>query len=1568
MNISAHLSRRLSAATIAVVGFVSPMVSQQIPNVSADTAIADYGTDSINLQTLTPMFVAPIRTKGGVSVSLGLASLCTVVNNTWECGAQNVGGPRYSYLPIAQVSGLLGYALQTSTTGTTLCPSNGQFYGTLGNWVLEDRSYNRFTSLGGYIITNCPNQSQSSTTTDGSGLTLTLKSDASGNMTASLSDKFGNATNSIPLNGPTIYYPSSVSDTFGNVVSGTVTSSITEPLSPSDPALIETAQNSQGIPTAWKYHDPANIYRNITLSTGSITLSSSLGCGETEESGTRSIINSINYPDNTSDTFTYYADGRLKTITLRTGGVITYTYGSMDCTFHIPISITRHTVDGTWTYTMAPGTNFTSMTTVLDPGKNQTVYSFASKNGAAPLTQVQVYQNVGTVANPSNSLLTTDLICYNGNTSTCVTTNVYYPITEKAVTHTIAGMSSSSQTVTYYDGGPSSGCAQQSSPCYHNVTEVDRHDFGAFVPTIKESISYGSWNGSACVYVGSNIYGKPCDVTTTDNARPAHTISETRYTYGPPGHLDFEYDWSGSQWLTVRTSAGNANGTDQYVTNSLGLTTNYSYAATGSGGCNALLPTGTSTTFPTGDVLTTGQTWDCNMGKLLSSTDENSNTSQFTYDLLGRPASQTDPLGYAVGETYPSATTATMSDPYRTTRFTVDGLGRTIRSQTTDGSSYDTVTTYRSFNGAPNFYVETSQPCLTTLGADCALAGSLAYDHYNFVDPLGRSISKSTNFREVYNSTYTQNDVSVELDPAPTTENPKKVQTEYDGLGRVISTCAIKASGGTACGQVDGNSGILTTYSYFYGAGSTTIRATRGSQVHTTVYDALGRVLSSATPESGTTNYTYDTASATCGSSSYPGTLVEQVNANGTHICFVRDQAGRLSTSYTPINGVWHNCRSFVRGEFINDSQHPTQPTGSGTYSIGRIAESQVDYNCNSTWTPVEWFSYDKVGRITDVWEITAHSGGTYHTTVSYYPNGELNTLSGVPGKSSYTVGLNSNGRPYSSSLGSTVIINSVQRNASGQTTNFGWGTGGNNDAYAYDPYTGKMTGYTFTVGSLTDAGVLTWNPNGTLQKLAITDGINSGGSQTCTFTYDDVARLVTDNCGSIWNQGYSYDQYDNLTKTGNPGTSWNPGYQINNPSNNQIIGANYDPNGRVTYDLNNSYSWDEYGKMTAANGGASLGTCGGTGVTCITYDAFGRLVEKQVGGTFSEFLYSPHELTATMSGQTVSNFRVPLPGGADFNQSAAGSAIGNRDWLGSVRLTTDLNGTTGMDTAYTPYGEIYDHFGSINAQNFTGDYQDLLSGLYDTPARELSQTSGSRWLSPDPVQASWNAYAYVTNPNRDTDPSGLLGIGGNALPRASALLAGWYLNCEELTGWACTESPSELYSDWFNAGGPGSWWRIFPTQGSAFPINTSGNQIFTGQDSPFFEPLSLGSLWSDVLGLPSGLSCPQVGGLSDFICGGVSPISDAEAANNGTPTIGPDNGKSKPNVPPEWGFCSGYRDGTGAGDAMYHLCMSFPNGPWSNCVRGKLLNQWTPNGNPLDLSIYLFWDHPKDFAACAMQ
>jgi RHS repeat-associated protein len=58
------------------------------------------------------------------------------------------------------------------------------------------------------------------------------------------------------------------------------------------------------------------------------------------------------------------------------------------------------------------------------------------------------------------------------------------------------------------------------------------------------------------------------------------------------------------------------------------------------------------------------------------------------------------------------------------------------------------------------------------------------------------------------------------------------------------------------------------------------------------------------------------------------------------------------------------------------------------------------------------------------------------------------------------------------------------------------------------------------------------------------------------------------------------------------------------------------------------------------------------------------------------------------------------------------------------------------------------------NQQMFTGLTQDVLSGMWDTPNRELAPQG--RWLSPDPAGQGWNQYAYSTNPNGNVDPSGL--------------------------------------------------------------------------------------------------------------------------------------------------------------------------------------------------------------------
>jgi hypothetical protein len=75
-----------------------------------------------------------------------------------------------------------------------------------------------------------------------------------------------------------------------------------------------------------------------------------------------------------------------------------------------------------------------------------------------------------------------------------------------------------------------------------------------------------------------------------------------------------------------------------------------------------------------------------------------------------------------------------------------------------------------------------------------------------------------------------------------------------------------------------------------------------------------------------------------------------------------------------------------------------------------------------------------------------------------------------------------------------------------------------------------------------------------------------------------------------------------------------------------------------------------------------------------------------------------------------------------------------HKDWLGSSRLSsTIVNHTIISDQAYAPYGEVYNKQSTgagVPAQMFTGDTQDILTGLFDTPNRELNAGQG-RWLSP---------------------------------------------------------------------------------------------------------------------------------------------------------------------------------------------------------------------------------------------
>ena len=336
------------------------------------------------------------------------------------------------------------------------------------------------------------------------------------------------------------------------------------------------------------------------------------------------------------------------------------------------------------------------------------------------------------------------------------------------------------------------------------------------------------------------------------------------------------------------------------------------------------------------------------------------------------------------------------------------------------------------------------------------------------------------------------------------------------------------------CGDVQDRSisGSRTRTKYSYDALGRVLQVVKNALSGTTqtrsfTYDALGRVLTATYPESGTTTYTYDTwpIGGVCWyTTNNAGDLLTKTDNAGNMTCYLHDQLHRLTDAAGWVNGAgWRGPCQRLRYDNTSNGLH-TVPTGypASPNAAGRLIEVETDgASTNSCpWPPTavtdEWFAYSTRGDTTDVFESTPHSCGYYHTTAVYWANGVLSSLSGVPGQNAWTYGVDSEGRPYTAVQGSTNLVTNTTFNPASQPLTVSLGLG-DTASYGYDSKTGRMNNYTFSVGATPTSmvGNLTWNPNGTLRTLAITDGFNSGGAHTCNYGtssvpgYDEMGRLA---------------------------------------------------------------------------------------------------------------------------------------------------------------------------------------------------------------------------------------------------------------------------------------------------------------------------------------------------------------------------------------------------------------------------------------------------------------------------
>jgi RHS repeat-associated protein len=1354
--------------------------------------------DVINLGNLNVHFTIPVLHKAGRGMPF--AYDLNYDTSFWYPGYAN---GIQTWQPVNTSywgwQGLSGGAYTNLTYTTTYSSGTCGQFGTgtwqawqFGNLVYTDQNGAHTFGYGSSFIQtngvpNCPPAGPSPSTAQ-----LAKTEDSSG-LTAYVPPPSGSSLGTVSINNPHgITFPQGGyggTDPNGNEITGN-NGVYTDTLGVTTLTVAGVPPNA----TTYTYAAPSNPNAAYTMSYKSYTVTTNFGCSGVAEYTATGVylVDKITLPDGTLYQFEYEATaggsgqvtGRLASVSLPTGGSISYTY-AMNGTHNgincgdgsAPIanpSLTRTlSPGGTWKYARTDLSGAHWQTTITDPttAGNQTVVDLQKDANTATVdfyeTQRQVYAGSAT-----GTPLSTAITCFNGigvsSPSICPASAVAGPI--------------SRQTVFSYLPNPSSSSAESEidTQYYGSIagfsSEVDTYDYGkgAVGPMLNKVIT-------AYSTVGNQVL--PSSVTVEDSG--SNTKAYTSYSYdqwtptatsGTPNHISVTA--ARGNLTTIATQANSGTTLYRKLTYyDTGMLNTASDLGTASGGgpnlttynysdatstCGNAFPSSISEPMS----LSGSFTWNCVGGVNLTTTDENSKvvTSDYSADPdFWRPDYTLDRLLNKTTFAYPTNPTATESNlsfnsnnSVSDLRTTVDGFGRVVLSQQAETpglGEYDISETDYNVSGQPSkSTIPFQAPKDTT--------SSSAPGTTTVYDALGRPYLVTDGGTGTVSYTYTGNDVLQAVGPAPTGENTKQKQLEYDGLGRLTSVCEItSASGSGACGQFNPAIGFLTTYTYNAPGNLLTVTqnaqpgAIGGMQTRKYFYDSLSRLTSEFNPEwkNNSTTYSYDT-DATCGTSN--GDLVKRVDAANNVTCFTYDALHR-NTGITYPSGP--NAAATPAKTFIYDGA--TVNGHAMQFAKGRLAEAYT-----GSKTTDLGFSYDADGRIIDFYESTPHSSGYYDVTASYWANGMLDTLKGV-GLPTLTYGPDGEGRPkIVSASGGVNPVSSTSYNSAGQATDV---TFGSLDPahFEFDSGTGRMTKYMLTINGTAVYGNPQWNLNGTLKQLVITDPFNVSDAQTCKYGYDDLARVASVDCGAtIWQQNFTYDPFGNITKSvplSGTGIAFNPGYD---PATNRYTdGAIYDLNGNGNGNLTNDgtdhqYSWDTDGRPVTLD---SLH---------LIYDALGREAELQNGSANTEFAYGPTGKLALMNGQTQTKAFVPLPGGTQVKY-AGGSISTYRlpDWLGSFRVGSNPNRTYSWGLAFAPFGEQYAIKGSA-ALSFTGEEgtADTVSDEYDFLARKLHSKQG-RWISPDPAglgavdttnPQTWNRYAYVmNNPLANIDPLGLCSL-----------------------------------------------------------------------------------------------------------------------------------------------------------------------------------------------------------------
>lgn len=277
------------------------------------------------------------------------------------------------------------------------------------------------------------------------------------------------------------------------------------------------------------------------------------------------------------------------------------------------------------------------------------------------------------------------------------------------------------------------------------------------------------------------------------------------------------------------------------------------------------------------------------------------------------------------------------------------------------------------------------------------------------------------------------------------------------------------------------------------------------------------------------------------------------------------------------------------------------------------------------------------------------------------------------------------------------------------------------------------------------------------------------------TMTYDGLDRLLS-TTSPMFPGGatYRYDALDNLTRVIAPGRNhfycYDAKWRLTNVKTGScggttVIGMGYDAQGNLVNKNGQAFDFDYGNRLRSVSGHSTY-----------VYDGLGRRIRDSSAGQGNK--YSQYnragQLTLTSNGwhRIVADY-IYLGGSLvairerNVDTNTYATRYQHTDALGSTAAVTNQSRQLIERSEYEPYGRLLNR-AHDDRPGYTGHVMDAATGLVYMQQRYYDPGIG-RFLSVDPVTANgntggnFNRYWYANNnPYRFTDPDGRLGLEPN--------------------------------------------------------------------------------------------------------------------------------------------------------------------------------------------------------------